>query len=168
MVAMLPILLPVLGLGLAARSAATKSASRSSTQLLRACIGSAAFVEALDKTRKIDKKEIKVALLDASYTSPEKARLILFSSARASTKVHSPDEKRQKMISQMADVLFGRRKALDPELMPETEFNPQNDIDLSALEGSEELSGIPPELLQEAMMQSQKSPQGSQSKPPNA
>lgn len=79
-----------------------------------------------------------------------------------------PDEKRQKMISQMADVLFGRRKALDPELMPETEFNPQNDIDLSALEGSEELSGIPPELLQEAMMQSQKSPQGSQSKSPNA
>ena len=28
------------------------------------------------------------------------------------------------MISQVADVLHGRRKFLDAELMPETEFNP--------------------------------------------
>jgi hypothetical protein len=35
-----------------------------------------------------------------------------------------PDERRHKMISQMADILFGRRKSLDADLMPETEFNP--------------------------------------------
>ena len=35
-----------------------------------------------------------------------------------------PDERRHKMISQVADVLHGRRKFLDAELMPETEFNP--------------------------------------------
>ncbi len=34
-----------------------------------------------------------------------------------------PDERRHKMISQVADVLHGRRKSLDVELMPETEFN---------------------------------------------
>ncbi|ODS24649.1 hypothetical protein AB835_02675 [Candidatus Endobugula sertula] len=35
-----------------------------------------------------------------------------------------PDERRHQMISQVADVLFGRRKSLDIELMPESEFNP--------------------------------------------
>ncbi len=37
-----------------------------------------------------------------------------------------PDERRHKMIKQLADVLFGRRKSLDTELMPEDEFNPEN------------------------------------------
>jgi hypothetical protein len=37
-----------------------------------------------------------------------------------------PDERRHKMIKQLADVLFGRRKSLDKELMPEDEFNPEN------------------------------------------
>ena len=39
-----------------------------------------------------------------------------------------PDERRHKMIKQLADVLFGRRKSLDSELMPEDEFNPENVI----------------------------------------
>jgi hypothetical protein len=37
-----------------------------------------------------------------------------------------PDERRHKMIKQMADILFGRRKSLDQALMPEDEFNPDN------------------------------------------
>ncbi|MEO0443532.1 MAG: hypothetical protein AAFZ92_07300, partial [Pseudomonadota bacterium] len=37
-----------------------------------------------------------------------------------------PDKRRHKMIKQMADILFGRRKSLDKELMPEDEFNPDN------------------------------------------
>jgi hypothetical protein len=37
-----------------------------------------------------------------------------------------PDARRQKMISQMADILHGHRKSLDEEFMPETEFNPDN------------------------------------------
>jgi hypothetical protein len=43
-----------------------------------------------------------------------------------------PDKRRKKMITQMADIIFGRRKALDPDLMPEIEFNPEIDIELSA------------------------------------
>jgi len=35
-----------------------------------------------------------------------------------------PDERRPRMIKQVADILFGRRKSLDEDLMPETEFNP--------------------------------------------
>jgi hypothetical protein len=35
-----------------------------------------------------------------------------------------PDPRRTEMISQMADLLFGRRKSLDANLMPETDFNP--------------------------------------------
>lgn len=51
-----------------------------------------------------------------------------------------PDERRHAMISQVADVLFGRRKSLDPELMPETEFNPdiETDDDKALLEGAEQ------------------------------
>jgi hypothetical protein len=37
-----------------------------------------------------------------------------------------PDERRHKMIKQLADILFGRRKSIDSELMPEDEFNPDN------------------------------------------
>ena len=53
-----------------------------------------------------------------------------------------PDERRNKMIKQMADVLFGRRRALDSELMPEDEFNPtgiQNEQTLSGEEETEQL-----------------------------
>lgn len=35
-----------------------------------------------------------------------------------------PDERRQEMIKQLADILFGRRQSLDKHLMPEDEFNP--------------------------------------------
>jgi hypothetical protein len=35
-----------------------------------------------------------------------------------------PDARRQQMIKQLADVLFGHRRALDNQLMPEDEFNP--------------------------------------------
>lgn len=40
-----------------------------------------------------------------------------------------PDPRRTEMISQMADLLFGRRKSIDTHLMPETEFNP-DDLDI--------------------------------------
>ena len=40
-----------------------------------------------------------------------------------------PDERRHKMIKQLADILFGHRKSIDKELMPEDEFNPDNDND---------------------------------------
>lgn len=42
-----------------------------------------------------------------------------------------PDPRRHKMISQMSEILHGYRKSLDPDFMPETEFNPDND-DMSA------------------------------------
>jgi hypothetical protein len=35
-----------------------------------------------------------------------------------------PDQRRQEMITQLADVLFGRRLSLDKRLMPEDGFNP--------------------------------------------
>ena len=35
-----------------------------------------------------------------------------------------PDARRQQMIKQLADVLFGHRRSLDKQLMPEDEFNP--------------------------------------------
>lgn len=35
-----------------------------------------------------------------------------------------PDERRQEMIKQLGDILFGRRLSLDKQLMPEDEFNP--------------------------------------------
>jgi hypothetical protein len=44
-----------------------------------------------------------------------------------------PDERRHKMITQMADLIFGRRKCLDPELMPEIEFNPDPDMEIDPL-----------------------------------
>lgn len=37
-----------------------------------------------------------------------------------------PYDRRHQMIKQLADVLFGRRRSLDTELMPEDEFNPDN------------------------------------------
>ena len=37
-----------------------------------------------------------------------------------------PDKRRHKMIKQLADILFGRRKSLDKELMPEDDYNPDN------------------------------------------
>lgn len=39
-----------------------------------------------------------------------------------------PDPRRHKMIKQLADILFGRRKSLDKELMPDDEFNPENNV----------------------------------------
>lgn len=39
-----------------------------------------------------------------------------------------PDERRHQMIKQLADVIFGRRKSIDEELMPESEFNPENTV----------------------------------------
>lgn len=45
-----------------------------------------------------------------------------------------PDPRRTEMISQMADLLFGRRKSLDAHLMPETEFNPDDVVIDEALE----------------------------------
>lgn len=42
------------------------------------------------------------------------------------TKSGHPDKRRGEMIKQINDLLYGRRKSLDPELMPETEFNPEN------------------------------------------
>ena len=63
-----------------------------------------------------------------------------------------PDERRTKMISQVADMLFGRRKSIDPELMPETEFNPQIEIDASFFpEDSEEAALL--KAAEEAMQQ---------------
>lgn len=35
-----------------------------------------------------------------------------------------PDPRRQEMIRQLADVLFGRRRALDTNLMPDDQYNP--------------------------------------------
>lgn len=35
------------------------------------------------------------------------------------------DPRRQKMISQVSDIIYGRRNALDESLMPESEFNPE-------------------------------------------
>jgi hypothetical protein len=37
------------------------------------------------------------------------------------------DKRRQEMITQLADVLFGRRRYLDKRLMPEDEFNPTDE-----------------------------------------
>ncbi|MFT5117318.1 MAG: hypothetical protein ACI9NY_000847 [Kiritimatiellia bacterium] len=42
-----------------------------------------------------------------------------------------PDERRTKMINQMADIIFGRRRALSTDLMPETEFNPEVEIKIT-------------------------------------
>lgn len=50
-----------------------------------------------------------------------------------------PDERRHKMIKQMADLLFGRRKSIDTELMPEDEYNPENIEQPSALAEGEPL-----------------------------
>ncbi len=62
-----------------------------------------------------------------------------------------PDERRHQMINQMADVLFGRRKYLDAELMPEIEFNPDDNLDFN----NENEEGISEELLNSAMMSQQ-------------
>ncbi len=40
------------------------------------------------------------------------------------------DERRDEMIKQITDLIYGRRKSIDEELMPETEYNPE-DIVLS-------------------------------------
>ena len=70
-----------------------------------------------------------------------------------------PDERRHKMIKQMADVLFGRRRSLDKELMPEDEFNPENNQSLLSKEDEQTLSDIMDEndaddlgAMQDAMM----------------
>ncbi|MFT6221816.1 MAG: hypothetical protein ACJA0C_001221 [Candidatus Endobugula sp.] len=58
-----------------------------------------------------------------------------------------PDPRRTEMITQMADVLFGRRKSLDAHLMPETDFNPDK---VAIDEGLEELNAE-----QQAMLNAQ-------------
>jgi hypothetical protein len=58
-----------------------------------------------------------------------------------------PDPRRTKMITQMTDVLFGRRKSLDADLMPETDFNPD---EVALDEALEELN-----LEQQAMLNAQ-------------
>lgn len=60
-----------------------------------------------------------------------------------------PDERRHRMISQLADVLFGRRRSLDFDLMPEDEFNPENNVSASEEEEADATSEIPPEMLQQ-------------------
>ncbi|MFT7389614.1 MAG: hypothetical protein ACI8VC_002883 [Candidatus Endobugula sp.] len=54
-----------------------------------------------------------------------------------------PDPRRTEMISQMADLLFGRRKSLDVHLMPETDFNPDEvEIDVAIEEYNIEQQAI--------------------------
>ncbi|MBX2807386.1 MAG: hypothetical protein KTR20_02050 [Cellvibrionaceae bacterium] len=53
-----------------------------------------------------------------------------------------PDERRHKMIKQMTEILFARRKALDTELMPEDEFNPQNTIAVVSEEEQQALNKL--------------------------
>lgn len=50
-----------------------------------------------------------------------------------------PDERRSQMIKQVADILFGRRKFLDEDLMPETEFNSELAKNIDSIES--DLSG---------------------------
>jgi len=76
-----------------------------------------------------------------------------------------PDERRHKMIKQLADILFGRRKSIDKELMPESEFNPENTIPVMPAEQQEALEkmleGADPSTIPEitaAMLQQQGSP----------
>lgn len=73
-----------------------------------------------------------------------------------------PDERRHKMIKQLSDVLFGRRKALDEDLMSESEFNPENTISVLSDEQQEAFEKIletaDPAMIPEitaAMMQQQ-------------
>lgn len=79
-----------------------------------------------------------------------------------------PDERRSRMIKQVADILFGRRKSLDEDLMPEIEFNPDlaenmstktneeaaTDFEKMALAASN--GEISPEMLQSFMNPTQK------------
>lgn len=72
-----------------------------------------------------------------------------------------PDERRHEMIKQISDLLFGRRKSLDEELMPESEFNPEhtvsilNDEQQAALEkllenaNPEDIPGITSAMMQQ-------------------
>ena len=53
-----------------------------------------------------------------------------------------PDERRQQMIKQTADLLFGRRKFIDTELMPETEFNPDDSIPVLSSEDQKTLEEL--------------------------
>ncbi|MGH1484947.1 MAG: hypothetical protein ACRBCI_01930 [Cellvibrionaceae bacterium] len=82
-----------------------------------------------------------------------------------------PDERRHKMMKQLADILFGRRKSLDTELMPEDEFNPDDSIpmlspeDQKALEELMQNGDLNPEDAQavtEAMLNKQQNQASSQ------
>jgi len=78
-----------------------------------------------------------------------------------------PDERRTRMIKQVADMLFGRRKSLDEDLMPETEFNPEreenkaptaDDTDGADLDSNDHTSPemeVSPELLHGAAQSQQ-------------
>lgn len=79
-----------------------------------------------------------------------------------------PDERRHQMISQMADLLFGRRKSLDPELMPETEFNPDlegAEEELAWDSDMEEDTTDMPEETEDAMMNEQAKASSEQQRP---
>ena len=78
------------------------------------------------------------------------------------------DERRTRMIKQVADILFGRRRSLDIDLMPETEFNPDAGGNLSpeainstkagttsSSNSTQEDDDIDPELLQPFMASKQ-------------
>lgn len=80
------------------------------------------------------------------------------------TRSSHPDERRHQMIKQLADILFGRRKSIDEELMPESEFNPENTITILSDEQQEALEKMlenaDPSMIPEitaAMMQQQAS-----------
>lgn len=64
-----------------------------------------------------------------------------------------PDERRHRMIKQVADILFGRRKSIEEDLMPETEFNPDNTAD------EQEDIGVDAEALEQLTMQAELSAQ---------
>ncbi len=57
-----------------------------------------------------------------------------------------PDERRHKMITQVADILFGRRRFLDKDLMPEDEFNPA-DASITEDKNGEDGEGVSSENM---------------------
>lgn len=76
-----------------------------------------------------------------------------------------PDERRHQMISQMADVLFGRRKSLSPELMPETEFNPDLSDEYNSLSPGDTEPSEKPAEVEDAMLNEQAKVANQQSRP---
>jgi len=76
-----------------------------------------------------------------------------------------PDERRLEMIKQLTDIIDGKRKSIDEELMPENEFNPENITPAISEEQQEALEKMlenaDPSMIPEitaAMLQQQNSP----------